>query len=360
MAPLWYKVPPKGYGGSELIVSRLAEEFVQRGHKVTLFASGDSTTGGKLVSIVKKNLFDLGVPWLHGTQNMVNLIEAFERDDQFDIIHTHIDVFDPVIRGHHQHVPSVATLHNPFWPMPNDPKKNKKWHAFNGRVMLYNKFPRLPYVAISNSYRKQCPADINFMKTIHHGVNIKELKFNSKGGDYFVWLGRISPAKGVHIAAQIANKMGLKLKIAGKIVNPEAKSFFKDKIKPYLNKKVQFVGEIKTDREKSEFFGNARGFLYPVQWEEPFGITMIESQACGTPVVAFGRGSAPEVIRHNKTGFIVATMPEFKRAIERIDDINRKDCREWVEQRFTIEKMVDQYESLYYEIINQWSQKIKK
>ncbi len=360
VAPLWYKVPPDGYGGTELIVSRLTEEFVRRGHEVTLFASGDSKTKGKLFSIVEKNLFDLNVPWLYGSQNMVNLLEAFERDKQFDIVHTHIDVFDPVIRGHHQHVPSVATLHNPFWPMPNDPKKNKRWHAFNGRVMLYNKFHRLPYVAISDNYRKQCPANINFAKTIYHGVNIEELKFNPKGGDYFVWLGRISSAKGVHIAAQIANKMGLKLKIAGKIVNPEANGFFKKMVKPYLNKDVKFIGEIKTANEKSEFFGNARGFLYPLQWEEPFGITMIESQACGTPVIAFRRGSVPEIIRHNETGFIVDTLPEFKKALKNIDTIDRKKCRDWVEQKFTIEKMAEQYEELYYDIIKQWPEKIKK
>ena len=360
VAPLWYKVPPEGYGGTELIVSRLTEEFVRRGYDVTLFASGDSKTKAKLVSIVDKNLFELNVPWLYGSQNMVNLIEAFERYEQFDIIHTHIDVFDPVVRGYNQHIPSIATLHNPFWPMPNDPDKNKRWHAFNGRVMLYDKFPKLPYVSISDNYRKQCVANINFAKTIYHGVDAQALKFNSNGGEHFVWLGRISPSKGVHVAAQIANKMGLKLKIAGKIVNPEANDFFKKRVKPYLNKDIKFIGEIKTDSEKSEFFGNARGFLYPLQWEEPFGITMIESQACGTPVIALRRGSTPEIIRHNETGFVVDTLSEFKKAVKQIDNIDRRKCRDWVEQKFTIEKMADQYEELYHDIIEKWPQILKR
>lgn len=357
--PLWFPVPPVGYGGTELIVSELTEGLVKRGHKVTLFASGDSKTKARLVSIIKKNAFILGVPWLHDSYNIGNLIEAFSRSKEFDIIHTHIDVFDPIMRHYNPGVPSVATLHNPFWPMPNDPKKNRWWATYQGRVLLYNRFPNLPYVGISNSYRRQCPADINFVKTIYHGVNERRLKFNPRGGDHFIWLGRISQAKGTHLVVRIAKEMGINLVIAGATVNPEAKWFFKTKIRPYLGKKIKFIGELKTDKEKSELFGGAKAFLYPLQWEEPFGITMIESMACGTPVIAFRRGSVPEIVVDGKTGFIVDDIKEFKGAIKKIDEIKRVDCRTHVEKNFTLERMVDQYEELYYSLIKKWEYREK-
>ncbi|MDP3901666.1 MAG: glycosyltransferase family 4 protein [bacterium] len=359
VSPLWYRVPPKGYGGTELIVSRITEELIKRGHEVTLFASGDSKTRGKLVSVVESNLFELGVPWLYGTQNIVNLMDAYSYYRKFDIIHTHIDVHDVVVRHYNLQTPSVATLHNPFWPNPNDIKKGKRWHTFNGRVMLYDRSPRLPYVAISNSYRKLCPAKINFAAVIHHGIDIKKFSFNPTGSDKFVWLGRISPAKGVHIVAKMANKLGLKLLIAGKIVNPEAENFFKTDIRPHLNRRVKFIGEIKSDKEKSQFFGDAKAFLYPLQWQEPFGITMIESQACGTPVIALKKGSVPEIVKHKKTGFVVDTLDEFKESIKNIDIIDRRSCRQWAEDKFTIKNMVDKYEAVYYDLIKRWPQIIK-
>ena len=211
VSPLWYPVPPKGYGGTEWVVSNLTEELIKRGHKVTLFASGDSKTKAKLVSVSKKNLYDLGIPWLFDSYNITNLVEAFSREKEFDVIHTHIDVYDPIFRSNSS-VPSIATLHNPFWPKT---KKGKgKWHAYQGRMLLYNRFPKLPYVSISDSYKKQCPADINFIKTIYHGIDISKLKYNTKGGDYLVWFGRFSENKGAHIAIKLAKKLGLKLKIA--------------------------------------------------------------------------------------------------------------------------------------------------
>lgn len=360
VAPLWFPVPPVGYGGTELVVSHLVEELRRRGHKVTLFASGDSKTKGELISSVEKNLFDLKVPWLHDSHNIVNLVEAFSRADDFDIIHTHIDVYDTTFRSHFDHVPNIATLHNPFWPIPNNPKKNREWHAYHGRVLLYNRFPNLPYVAISNSYRHQCPARINFIKTIYHGIEMTNMKFNDRGGNYFVWLGRIDPAKGLHIAVKVARDMGIKLLIAGTAVDPETKEFFKKWIRPYLGENIKFIGEIKSYTAKSKLLGGAKALLYPLQWEEPFGITMIEAMACGTPIIALRRGSAPEVVKDGKTGFVVETIPEFKRAINKIDQIDRKSCRLWVEKNFTAEIMTDQYESLYYSLIAKWKTIRKK
>ncbi len=348
IAPLWFPVPPKGYGGTELVVSKLTESLIKRGHQVTLFASGNSKTKGKLVSVIKNDLRKLGVPYLFDSYNILNLAEAFSRAKEFDILHTHIDVYDQIFRSQTS-IPTIATLHNPFWSTIK--KRDGQWYAYQGRVLLYNHFPRLPYIAISNSYRKQCPAKIKFIKTIYHGVDPKSLKFNPKGGNYLAWIGRFSPNKGTHIAINIAKKLNLKLLIAGKAVSPEDKEYFSQKIKPFLTRKIRFIGEIKSDKEKSEFLGSALAFLYPLQWEEPFGITMIESQACGTPVIAFKRGSVPEVVKDKKTGFVLKSEKEMLEAINHIPEIDRKECRKFFEQKFTVQKMVDNYEKIYYSLL---------
>ena len=348
IAPLWYPVPPKGYGGTEAVVSKLTEGLIKRGHSVTLFASGDSKTKAKLVSITKKNLFSLGVPWLYDSYNILNLIEAFSRAKDFDIIHTHIDVYDPIFRAKSQ-VPTIATLHNPFWPETKT--KTGSFYEYKARILIYNRFSKLPYVAISNSYRKQCPANIKFVKTIYHGVDIRQLKFNPKPENYFVWLGRLTPRKGLHLVVKLARELGFRLKISGKVASPENEKYFQKEIKPYLSRKIKFVGEIKTDKEKSEFLGGAKALIYPLLWEEPFGIVMIEAMACGVPVIAFPRGSAPEIIKDGKTGFLVKNLAKMKEAIKDIEKISRINCRQRVEKLFTVEKMVEEYEKIYEQII---------
>jgi len=354
VAPLWYSVPPKGYGGTELIVSRLTENLIKRGHKLTLFASGDSKTNGKLISVVKKSLRRLGIPYLQDSYNILNLIEAFSRQKEFDIIHTHIDLYDPIFRAFSR-VPTIATLHNPFWPSTQ--KHNGLWYAYQGRVLIYNRFPHLPYVSISNKYRELCPARINFVKTIYHGVDLKKLKFNAKPENYFVWLGRISKPKGIHLAVRLAKKMGLNFYISGAIVSPQDEIFFKKEVKPFLNKKIKFFGEMKSDKEKSEFLGKGRALLYPLCWEEPFGIVMVESLACGTPVIAFNRGAAPEIVKNGKSGFIVENLKEMEKSVLNIEKIERVNCRKGAEKFFSLEKMAEEYEGLYYQIIKDYAKK---
>jgi len=351
VAPLWYPVPPGGYGGTEAIVSKLTEGLVKRGHKVTLFASGDSKTKAKLFSVIKKNLFSLNVPWLYDSYNILNLTVAFSRAKEFDIIHTHIDVYDPISRAKSE-VPTIATLHNPFWPIE---KRTGKWYEYQARFLLYNCFPRLPYVAISNSYKKQCPAKIKFIKTIYHGVDLSQLKFNPNPEDCFVWLGRITPKKGPHLAVKLAKKLGFQLELAGKTTSPESEKYFKEEIKPYLSRRIKFLGEIKTEKEKSEFLGRGKALIYPLLWEEPFGIVMIEAMGCGTPVIAYNRGSAPELIKDGETGFLVNNLNEMKEAIKNIDKIPREKCRQRVGKFFTVEKMVNEYEKLYYRIIKEFN-----
>lgn len=353
ISPLWFPVPPKGYGGSEQVVGTLTEELVKRGHKVTLFAPGNSKTKAKLKSIVPNGLKALNVPWLHDSYNIINLLEGFSKSGEFDIVHTHIDVYDPIIRGLNPQTPSIATLHNHFWPRLQTPSY-PHYYAYKGRVELYNRFKNLPYVSISDKYRELCPAKLNFVQTIHHGIEIDKYKFNPTGKDQYIWIGRISRHKGTHLAVQVAKKLGLKLLIAGVMSSDEQRDFFKKEIQPHLNKNIQFVGEVKGYKEKSDFYGQAKAFLYPLQWQEPFGITMIEAMACGTPVVALDYGSVPEIVKHGKTGFIAKNLNEFKKYISQVHSINREDCRRHVENNFTIEIMAENYEQTYYNVIKNW------
>jgi len=350
VSPLWYSVPPKGYGGTELIVSRLTEGLIKRGHKVTLFASGDSKTKAKLVSVVKKNLYSLNLPWSHTNFNILNLIEAFSQEEKFDIIHTHIDPLDVYFRAKSS-VKTVATFHNFFWNFNTKKTKSPRWFDAKAAELIYSRFPKLPHISISDRYKELCPVKINFAKTIYHGIDLKDLKFSDNTGDYFVWYGRFTSLKGAHIAVQLARKAGEKLILAGVFPSPENKEYFDKTIKPYLSRKIKFIGPLMSDKEKSGLLKNAKGLIYPLLWEEPFGIVMVEAMACGVPVIAFQKGAAPEIVKHNSTGFIVKTEKEMLKAIKKIDSIKRKDCRKLVEKNFTTEKMVQDHEKLYYQLI---------
>lgn len=351
VSPLWYPVPPKGYGGTEFVVSKLTEGLVKRGHKVTLFASGDSKTSAKLVSVTDKNLYSRNVPWLAPNYNIQNLIEAFSREKDFDIIHTHIDQFDLLFRVHSK-VPTVATLHNMIWARWR--KRTGEWYDLEAVTKNYSRYPKLPYIAISNKYREVCPAKIRFAKTIYHGVNAEQLKFNKKPSDYFVWLGRIVDIKGPHIAVELARKLGLKLVIAGVLRSENDEAYYRREIKPYLSSKIKSVGALNNPKEKSRVLGNAKALIYPLLWDEPFGIVLSEAMATGTPVIAFNRGAAGEIVKHGETGFLVKNKQQMIRAIKNIDSISRAKCRERVEKNFSIEKMVENHEKLYYQLINKF------
>lgn len=348
VSPLWYSVPPIGYGGTESVVSKLTEGLIKRGHKVTLFASGDSKTKAKLISVINENLYSLNTPWSAPNYNILNLIEAFSHEKEFDIIHTHIDKFDLLFRSHSK-VPTIATLHNIIWATWKE--KTGEWHDLQALVQNYSRFPKLPYISISDKYRKICPAKINFAKTIYHGIKIENFTFNPHPDDYFVWFGRITEIKGPHIAVKLAKRLGLKLVIAGVFRSKTDKKFFDEHIKPNLSNKIKFIGAITSNEEKSKLLGNAKALIYPLLWDEPFGIVLIETQACGTPVIALNRGAAKEIVKDGKTGFIVKDEKEMMESISRIDSLSRQDCRKWVEDNFTVEKMVENHEKLYYQLI---------
>lgn len=337
IAPLWFPIPPEKYGGVERIISFLTEELTKRGHKVTLFGSGDSQTKAKLTSVTKRGILEQGIKWNDYWWNIFNHSFAFEKANQFDIIHCHWLImgafFQKLVKA-----PVVSTMHNTF--LPDD----VRWDIFK----YYNK-NNLNLVFISESERNNAPLRFKNSWVVYNGIALKQLKFNPNPKNHFVWIARICDAKGTKEAIKIAKKAGVKLVLAGQL-QPHYQEYFDKEIKPELNSQIKYIGEI-SQKELSSFYGSAKACVYPIKWEEPFGLIMTESMACGTPVIVFDRGSAREVVKNGKTGFVVKNIKEAVEAIKKIGQIDREDCRKRVEEKFTIEKMVDGYERIYYEIL---------
>jgi len=338
IAPLWFPIPPEKYGGTEWIVYNLCEGLKKLGHQVTLFASGDSKVPCKLIPAHPRSLIKQGISWQDKTYNILNLSEAFKRASNFDIIHTHIDLwelyFPQLVK-----TPTLHTIHNPLY------SGNKK----NSRLFIFKHFKNNNYVAISKAQKKLSRVKLNFVDVIYNGIRIKEFKFNPKPKEHFIWCARIDKYKGIENAIQIAKKARIKLVLAGRL-DPGQENYFKKKIKPHLGKQIKYIGEYSRE-QKSDFFGSAKALIYPILWHEPFGLNMAEAQACGTPVIAFKMGSVPEVVKDKKTGFVVKNIKEAVKAVKKIDQIKRQDCRKWVEEKFTQEVMVKNYEKLYYKLI---------
>ena len=335
IAPLWFPIPPKKYGGTERIISYLTEELIKRGHEVTLFASGDSKTKAKLVSVVKKGLISQGIPWHDYTWTGLNTGIAFKMADKFDIIHSHWGFFSAFFQDFTK-TPVLHTFHN--IPRLND----HRW-----KILKYYK-KDLNVVFISHSEKRNSPIKFKKSWVVYNGINLSQFKFNPKGGDHFIWVGRVDPCKGIENVIKVAEKTGIKLLLAGQIQEMR-KDYFEKTIKPHLSKKIKYIGELTTE-ELSNFYGSAKACLYPIEWEEPFGLIMAESMACGTPVIVFDRGSAREVVEDGKTGFVVKNIDEMIEAMKKIDKIDRFACRQRVEKYFTYQRMVDDYEKIYYQI----------
>ncbi|MQW88772.1 glycosyltransferase family 4 protein [Sinorhizobium saheli] len=333
IAPLFERVPPKLYGGTERVVYNLTEELVRQGHEVTLFASGDSMTSAKLVACSNMALrLDPSVqdpiPY-----HVMMLEEVRRQAADFDFLHFHIDLLHfPLIRDFANR--TVTTLH--------------------GRLDLpdlrpfYASFPDIPLVSISHDQRKPMPP-VNWIATVHHGLALDVLPFTDhpKGG-YLAFLGRISPEKRPDRAIEIATRLSVPLKMAAKVDKVD-EPYWRSKIEPLVrrNPNVEFIGEI-DERQKAEFLGNALALLFPIDWPEPFGLAMIEAMACGTPVVAFRCGSVPEVIDHGVSGFVVDSMEEALKAVEDIGRIDRRSVRATFERRFTARRMANDYLDIYH------------
>jgi glycosyltransferase involved in cell wall biosynthesis len=313
------------------VVAYLTEELVRRGHEVTLFASGDSQTSARLVSVVARSLRTAPDVRDQLASHVLELGQVFERAVEFDLIHCHADYlafpFGGLVR-----TPTVHTLHGrldlPFL------------------APLFRHFRAVPLISISDAQRAPLTGlGPRWVGTVHHGLSLERYPYSPNGGRYLAFLGRMSPEKRPDLAIAIAKKTGLPLKIASK-VDPNDRAYFERDIAPLLDHPlIEFLGEI-DDGAKGAFLGEALGLLFPIDWPEPFGLVMIEALACGTPVVARPCGAVSEVLAPG-TGFIADTLDELVEAVKRLDTIDRQVCRRHVQEHFTVGHMVDRYEAIY-------------
>jgi glycosyltransferase involved in cell wall biosynthesis len=336
IAPLYERVPPKFYGGTERIVSFLTEELVRQGYDVTLFASGDSQTSAKLVSCCELALrlnpqVQNALPY-----HMIMLDEVRRRIDQFDILHFHIDLL---------HAPLVCGL------------ADRTLTTLHGRLDLpdlkpfYAMFRDLPLASVSNNQRQYLD-DVNWLGTVYHGLPRNLLPFRRDADGYLAFLGRIAPEKRPDRAIEIAARSGLPLKIAAKVDRVD-QGYWETTIRPMImaHPKVEFLGEI-GESDKARLLGGAAALLFPIEWPEPFGLVMIEAMSCGTPVIAYHRGSVAEIVQDHVSGFIVDTLEEAVDAVRRAVNLDRAEVRAEFERRFTAERMARDYVNIYRELLS--------
>jgi len=334
IAPLFEAVPPKLYGGTERVVHWITEALVEQGHDVTLFASGDSITSAKLVPVWPQALrLSPVADWIATYALLIETVA--QRAHEFDVLHFHIDYWPNSVFSRIG-VPFVTTLHGRL-----------DLHEFK---VVYEKFPTVPIVSISDNQRKPVP-NLGWAGTVHHGMPADLLTPQPTGVEkYFAFLGRISPEKRVDRAIEIAGACGVELRVAAKIDRADDEYFARDIKHLFDLPHVNYIGEI-NDAQKIGFLSDAKALLVPIDWEEPFGLVMIEAMACGTPVIAFRRGSVPEVIEDGITGFIVDDMQGAIAAARKIDTIDRAGVRRRFEQRFTNLRMADDYMAIYQKLI---------
>ncbi|TAK33591.1 MAG: glycosyltransferase family 4 protein [Chloroflexota bacterium] len=335
IAPLIEAVPPSLYGGTERVVYYLTEQLVRMGHDVTLFASGDSRTSARLVPSVPKALRLDETVRDSIPHTLLHVARAFSSADEFDIMHSHVDYFTlPFVRQ--VRTPTLMTLHGRL-DLPDI-------------VPTFREYADVHLVSISNAQRRPFPF-ANWVATAYNGIDLTDHTFGTGRGGYLAFLGRISPEKGVDTAIRVAEEIGLPLRIAAK-VDPMDREYYETEIVPMLKSEhVEYIGEV-AQTDKSDFLGNAYALLFPIRWPEPFGLTMIESMACGTPVIAMSCGSVKEIIVHEKTGFICSSFEEMVRAVDYVGAIDRHTCRQHVQANFSAEVMARTYESVYHRLVS--------
>jgi len=331
LSPIAWRTPPRNYGPWENVVSLLTEELVSRGIKVTLFATGNSETSGKLQSVCPMGYEEDG-SIIPKVWECLHISELFEQADDFDIVHNNFD-FLPLTYTSFISTPVVTTIHGFSSP---------------GILPVYKKYNnKVSYVSISDSDRSP---ELDYIKTIHHGIDLNQFDFQSEPDDYLLFYGRIHHHKGTKESIEIARACNKKLILAG-IIQDEA--YYNQYIKPHLDSdNVDFIGSAGPE-QRNQLLGNAAALLHPINFEEPFGLSVIESMACGTPVIAFNRGSMSELIENGKNGFLVNTVDDAIEAVGQIKDIDRKYCRGYIEQHFTVTQMAEKYIEVYEEILSE-------
>jgi len=328
LSPVAWRTPPRHYGPWEQIASNIAEGMVKKGCEVTLFATGDSITSGKLDAVCAQGYEE------DRTQDAkvlecLHISNLMEKADQFDIIHNNFD-FLPLTYSDLIKTPVITTI-----------------HGFSSQkiIPVYKKYNSIGhYVSISDSDRS---AELDYLATVYNGLNIQDFDFVEYPNDYLLYFGRIHHDKGCAEAIQIAKKSSRKLLIAG-IIQDE--NYYREKVEPYLNEQIQYIGHAGPEK-RNELLGKASALLHPINFNEPFGMSVAEAMLCGTPVIAFNKGSMPELIQPEKTGFLVNTVDEAVEAVSNLKNIQRTNCRDWASSKFSSEKMVNDYFELYKRIL---------
>lgn len=328
------RVPPKKYGGTERVVYGLTEELVRRGHQLTLFASGDSETSARLISVYPKNLRESKFDVVYGPSvlNLHNIGLAYQMQDQFDIIHDHTSLLS-LPTANIASTPVLITMHGAF----------SRYETQMLRLL------RRPFINTISKMQARFAPGLNIVGNVYNGLNMEHYPFSNQPDSYLLYVGRIAMEKGVHYAVVAAQYLNLPLILAAK-VDPVDMPYFKTYIKPNLSNQIRWIGEV-DEPTRNRLMSKALAFLHPVTWPEPFGLTLIEAMACGCPVVAFNKGSIPELVVHEKTGFVVSDVEEMVDAVLNIDKIKREDCRSHAIANFNVRKMADGYESLYNKIL---------
>jgi len=335
IAPLTEAIPPKLYGGTERVVSWLTEELIALGHEVTLFASGDSQTSARLEAVWPRALRLDGAVRDPNALHMLMLEQVYRRAGEFDFLHFHLDYY-PFSLFARQSTPFATTLHGRLDLPEHQP--------------VFTAFSSVPVVSISNSQRRPLP-QAHWVRTVHHGLPERLLMPKPVKPHYFAFLGRIAPEKGVDRAIRIAEHCGVPLKIAAKVDKVD-REYFDEQIRPMIRSpNIEFIGEI-SDKQKSDFLSGASVLLLPIDWPEPFGLVMIEAMACGTPTIAFNRGSVPEIIEDGLTGFIVEDETGAIGAVDRLGHLSRAAIRKRFEERFTARRMAQDYLGVYRSLMD--------
>lgn len=351
IAPAWIDTPPKEYGGTEWVIYNLLKGLNNLGHNATLFATRKSHAPGKLKSVFEKSFLDLDIPWEAALPSLLHYHQAFKLAPDYDFVHAHLSsqtdiLILPFLSDlADQNIPSVATIHG---HRPYDRYSNMDSHylRFYGR--------KVNVINISRAMEKVSPRPLNRVGFIHNSLDPSKIKYNSKGGSYLTWLGKIIPDKGTHEAISIAKSLGEQLVFAGVVdkFQPKSVEYFDKKIKPLIDgSQIIYLGPADL-KLKNQMLGGAKGFLNPINWLEPFGMVMLESMAAGTPVISYSLGAAPELIVHGKTGFLVTSRKQMVNSVAKLKLLKRRDCREHVVQHFTPDIAARKHIAVYQKIIS--------
>ncbi len=346
IAPAWVNTPPKDYGGTEWVIANLITGLSGLGHDITLFATKNSRISGKHKFIFEKSLLEQEIPWTAALPALIHYHQAFKDAGKFDVVHAHLSsTTDMVILPFladlsEKGIPNLMTIHS-RWPFDIYSKMDKLF------LKLYAK--KILAVNISSSMLKTLPNKFRNGGFVYNSLDISKMKFNSRGGNYLTWLGKMNPEKGIANAIKIAKRAGEQFIFAGIVDRYKERSikYFENQVKPLIDgRQIKYLGPADL-KLKNKLLGGAKAFLNPINWDEPFGMVMAESMACGTPVISFNRGAAPEVIKDQQTGFLVNTSLEMIKALDRIKEINRFACRKHVEKNFSTKSAALKYLKLY-------------